>query len=88
LAGKGAPGGQRVCRSYSSAAIEFQWSDNLGSEIECPVDEAIVGETGLDWLIDIEHVDVIVEGPRIQLSGIAGGVDVTRTSFASKRCVD
>jgi hypothetical protein len=44
----------------------------------CPVVQDIVGKPGLIWLVDVEHINLIVPGPRVQSSRIGVDVDIAR----------
>jgi hypothetical protein len=54
-----------VSGRYRQGDGEVFWRDHLCCKIECYVDQCAIWIASLNRLIDIEHVDIVVEGPRI-----------------------
>lgn len=50
---------RKICDVY------IEWGVYL---IDCPVDKFIIRKTGLDRLINVEHIGIVVPGPWIKNS--------------------
>jgi hypothetical protein len=44
--------------------------------IEGPIDEYIIGEVGLYWLVNVKHIGFVVKGPGIESGAVGIVVDV------------
>lgn len=58
------------------------WGYVACGDIESTVDQAIVREACLNRLIDVKHVDMFVERPRVDGGAIAIKIGITRTALA------
>ena len=73
--------GQRKCREIADSKIDSASMSDI-QLIYRPVNKIVVREARINWLVNIQHIDIVIPGPFVKRGCHRVLIDYTRPIFA------